>query len=303
MPSSRHGPQARADRPMRGILLIIASTICNATSDVMAKFLTTSLPVVEIAWIRFLCFAVIAVGMVLFTMGRNGLKASRPGLQVLRGVSIVVSSVFFIASLSFIPVAEATATAFIAPIFVTALSIPFLGEVVGRRRWTAAFVGLIGVLIVVRPGTAAFHPGALLTILSALCWACTLVVTRKMSGRDHATTTLVWSALVGFGLLSLAIPFYWVPPGPFELLIGILIGVVATAGQWLVILGFRFADASVLAPFSYAQLIWVTGLGYVIFGAIPDQWTFVGAAIIIASGLYTANRERIRRAQARADGP
>jgi drug/metabolite transporter (DMT)-like permease len=165
------------------------------------------------------------------------------------------------------------------------------------RRWLATAVGLIGVLIILRPGTSAFHPAAFFPIISALAWAATLIMTRMMSGREHAITTMTYSSIVGVGILSVLVPFVWVAPSWHDILFGIFIGVASTAGQWIVVLAFRYADASVLAPFSYTQLLWVSILGFLIFGEIPDIWTVIGAAFIVASGLYTAHRERVRRLQ------
>ena len=162
---------------------------------------------------------------------------------------------------------------------------------------------MIGVLIIVRPGTSAFHPAAILPILSALGWACTLVLTRKISGADNVITTMTYTALVGFVVLSVAVPFFWVVPTWQQIAIGACIGTAATAGHWIVVLAFRYADASVLAPFSYSQLVWVTLLGFAMFGDVPDVWTVAGAAVIISSGLYTAHRERVRRTKLIAAEP
>jgi drug/metabolite transporter (DMT)-like permease len=222
---------------------------------------------------------------------------SRPGLQLMRGVALVSSSLFFVSGLSFLPIAEASATGFVAPLFVTALSIVFLGESVGIRRWLATATGLVGVLIILRPGTGAFHPAAFFPIVSALGWACTLIMTRMMSGTERALTTMVYSSIAGLGVLSVLVPFVWVTPSWHDILFGMLIAVASTAGQWIVVLAFRYADASVLAPFSYTQLVWVSVLGFLIFGEVPDIWTVTGAAFIVASGLYTAHRERLRHSQ------
>jgi drug/metabolite transporter (DMT)-like permease len=151
------------------------------------------------------------------------------------------------------------------------------------------------VLIILRPGSSAFHPAAFFPIVSALCWAATLIMTRMMSGSERAITTMAYSAITGLCILSALVPLVWVPPTLHDILFGILIGIASTAGQWIVVLAFRYADASVLAPFSYSQLLWVSILGFIIFGEVPDVWTVTGAAFIIASGLYTAHRERIRR--------
>ncbi|WP_249123426.1 MULTISPECIES: DMT family transporter [unclassified Bradyrhizobium] len=290
------GPTTPVDRPLRGILLVLTSTIFLSSSDTMAKYLALRLPAVEIGWLRYLMFTLLMLPVVLAASPRQAMRTARPGMQVLRGLTLVGSSLLFISALRFLPIAEATTTSFVSPIFVTVLSIFVLGEVVGLRRWLATITGLVGVIIVVRPGTSAFHPAALLAITSALCWAVSLVTTRKIAGRDAPVTTMAYSAIVGFVLLSIMLPFVWMQPTAWELAIAAALGIAATSGHWLVVLAYRYGDASVLALFSYTQPIWATLLGYAVFGDVPDGWTFVGAAVIIASGLYTAHRERVRRA-------
>jgi drug/metabolite transporter (DMT)-like permease len=288
---------ARADRPFRGIALILASTVFLGLSDVTSKYLSATLPSIEIAWIRFLVFALVMVPAMLPGSHLFALRTVRPGLQVMRGVALLGSSLFFISGLRFLPIAEASATGFVSPLLVTALSIVFLGESVGVRRWLATAVGLIGVLIILRPGSSAFHPAAFFPLVSALSWACMLIMTRMMSGREAVMTTMTYSAIVGIGILTALVPLVWVAPSWHDILFGILIGVASTAGQWIVVLAFRYADASVLAPFSYTQLLWVSILGFLVFGEVPDIWTVTGAVFVVASGLYTAHRERLRRSQ------
>ena len=293
VPGNKPAAPARADRPFRGIALILASTVFLGTSDVTSKYLSATLPSVEIAWIRFLVFALIMLpGSPLYA-----LPTGRPGLQAMRGTALLLSSLFFISGLRFLPIAEASATGFVSPLFVTALSIVFLGESVGVRRWLATAVGLIGVMIILRPGSSAFHPAAFFPIVSALAWACTLIMTRMLSGRERVITTMTYSSIAGVCILSALVPFVWVTPSWHDILFGLLVGVASTAGQWIVVLAFRYAGASVLAPFSYSQLLWVSILGFLIFGEVPDVWTVVGAAFIVAGGLYTAHRERSRRSQ------
>jgi drug/metabolite transporter (DMT)-like permease len=273
---------ARADRPFRGIALILASTVFLGTSDVTSKYLSATLPSIEIAWIRFLVFALVMVPAMLPGTPLFALRTSRPGLQAMRGAALLGSSLLFISGLRFLPIAEASATSFVSPLFVTALSIFFLRESVGLRRWAATAVGLIGVLIILRPGSSAFHPAAVFPLVSAFCWALTLIMTRMLSGRERVITTMTYSAISGFLILSALVPAVWVTP---------------TSGQWIVVLAFRYANASVLAPFSYTQLLWVSSLGFVVFAEVPDVWTVTGAAFVVASGLYTAHRERVRRSQ------
>jgi len=299
-PSTGTGLHAGAvQSQLRGTLLIVASTVFFACSDVITKELADVLPPVEIAWLRYATFALMVVPALALNGGGSLLRSRHTGLQVIRGLGMVGSSILFTAGLPFLAVADATAIYFISPILIMALSVLFLGEVVRWRRWSAAFVGLVGVLIVIRPGTSAFESAAVLPLLGATSWAAAAVVTRRMSGQDHPLTTLAYSAIVGFIVLSAALPFTWVAPRWQEVLLGLAVGVLSTAGHWLVILAYRHANASAIAPFSYVQLLWATGLGYLAFGSLPDAWTALGAGIIAASGLYTAYRERVRAMERR----
>ena len=285
---------ARRDRSLHGIALILVSTLFFSCSDVLIKHLSSSLPAVEIAWLRYLTFSLLVLPALLRPGAAGALRTSRPGLQILRALGMVASALLFTVALRFLPVAEATATNFVSPIFITALSIPFLGETVGWRRWTAAFAGLAGVLMVIRPGTAGFDPATLISILAAFSWAVAAIATRKIGGADRPATTLAYSAFVGFLVLTAFLPFDWVQPNWREMGLGLCVGLVSTIGHWLIVLAYRRAKASTLAPFSYAQLVWSIGLGILIFGAVPDAWTLLGATIIAGSGLYTAHREHVR---------
>jgi drug/metabolite transporter (DMT)-like permease len=295
-PAAPNAP-ARADRPFKGIALILASTVFLGLSDVTAKYLTSSLPSIEITWIRFMVFALIMTPAMVPGSPFFALKTQRRRLHLMRGATVLGSSLFFITGLGFLPIAEASATGFVAPLFVTALATIFLNEVVGLRRWIATAVGLLGVIIILRPGTGAFHMAAFFPLVSALAWACTLIMTRMLSGTERAITTMAYSSIAGVLILTALVPFVWVTPTWQAVALGVFIGIASTAGQWIVVLAFRYADASVLAPFSYTQLVWVSFLGFLLFGEVPDVWTVTGAAFIVASGLYTAHRERVRRSQ------
>ena len=306
--------ETQAPPVLPAILLVLCAVVLFSLSDVLAKLLRQSLPAVEIAWLRYIVF--VAFGT--FLAGRNrfaGLRPRRPVLQGLRGLGLVGSAVLFISGLGYLPVAEATAINFISPAFITALSIPFLGEVVGFRRWAAVLAGLGGVLIVIGPGggavgggvprvcgpgAAALQAAAAYPLLSALCWAATIIITRRMGATDRTQTTLFWSALTGLAALTVLVPFGFVLPTPGQAGIALALGVCASVGQYLVIIAYRLVPASTLAPFSYAQILSSTGLGYLVFGAVPDRATLIGAAIVIASGLYTAHRERVRVLERRA---
>lgn len=285
------------DNPLRGIALSVASSTVFVMSDTTAKFLTASLPVAEITWIRYVVFVVFAVWL-----GRSAdlgaMWPRSPWLQVVRGLCVVGSAVLFVFGIRSMQIAQASVISFISPLLITLLSVPLLGEVVGIRRWAATAVGLLGVVIVARPGTSGFQPAALFGVASSVCWALGLVITRKMSGTERSATTLLWTAVVGAGVLSLMVPWVFIWPTPWQWVLTFCIGVLSTAGQWMVVLAHRWAPASVLAPFSYTQLLWATLAGWVVFDTLPDGWTLVGAAVIIASGLYTLHRERIRAREA-----
>jgi drug/metabolite transporter (DMT)-like permease len=281
-----------------GIALIVASTIFFSAGDIAAKILTETLPSVQVTWLRYLVFVALVVPAAFAARGREALKTSRQGLQLVRGVAVVMASISFMLGLEYLQVAEATAINFVSPIFITALSIPLLGEKVGARRFAAAGVGFLGVMLIVRPGTEAFQLAALFPIGAALVWAFATIATRHMNV-ERPETTLAYTAMVGFLILSALVPFEWRAMSLREVGYGLLTGLLSTAGHWLVIRGYRIASASILAPFSYVQLLFASLFGFAAFGAIPGSWTFVGGAVIAASGLYTAYRERVRAVEAK----
>jgi drug/metabolite transporter (DMT)-like permease len=282
------------------IVQTVVAVMLFSCSDTLAKLLRTQgLPAGEIAWLRYLVF--VGLGVVLIGKRRfNGVWPRAPRLQALRGVTLVGSAVLFIAGLNYLPIAEASAITFVSPALVTALSVLFLGEVVRIRRWTATLVGLLGVLIVIRPGSGALQLASLYPLGSAACWGATVVITRKMGTADRGETTLLWSAGVGFVLLTFLVPVGFVIPSLAQIGIGLVLGLGASTGQYLMILSYRRAPASLLAPFSYVQLLSSAALGYVVFGSVLDPTAFIGIAIIIASGLYIVHRERVRAREGRA---
>ncbi len=282
------------DDPIRGIVLSVSATVLFATADTIAKYLSNSLPIVEFIWIRYVLSVLFAAGMATQVPFRS-LRSRSPRLQFLRGLCVVASSVLFVFGVHRMTMAQATTISFLSPLLITILSIPLLGETVGIRRWAAVATGLLGMLIVVRPGLGGFQPAGLFGVASSFCWALALIITRRIAGTDLPQTTLIWSAAVGAVALSALLPFEAVWPTGRQLVLALILGVLASIGQWLVILAHRIAPASVLAPFFYGQLLWVTVSGFLVFGNLPDVWTITGASIIVTSGLYTAHRERVRR--------
>ncbi len=285
------------DNPLRGIALSASACAVFAVADVTSKFLSTGMPIIEIQWIRYVLFLGMAATLAMHKPGRPG-RTRNPKLQILRGLCVVSSSVLFVYGIREMTMAQATTISFLSPLLITVLSIPLLGEIVGLRRWAAVVVGMAGMLIIVRPGTSGFQPAALFGVASSSCWALALIITRKISASDEPRITILWSALIGGVVLTILLPFEATWPTPSQFALCLMLGVLSSAGQWMVVLAHRLAPASLLAPISYTQLPWVTIGGYIVFDNLPDRWTLVGASIIITSGLYTAHRERIRRRHA-----
>ncbi len=267
--------------------------------DATSKLFAASHHPVQVAWARYLFILLFLAPVVAGGRGR-AVRTARLWLQLARGLCMLGSALFFIFALSRLPLATATSLGFVSPLLVTALSIPMLGERVGVRRWLAVAVGFAGVLIVVRPGAASFDPAALLPIASSACWAMGLIITRMMRGSEPVLTTLLLSTLVAFAATSLAVLPVW-RPMPAEIwALAALMGGLSTVGQYFLIAAFRYAPPSLLAPFSYSQIVWATLLGLALFGTLPDVLTWVGAAVIVGSGIYTLHRERVLHRQVRS---
>lgn len=284
---------SRIDQPLVGMVLAVAAGLFFGCSDALSKYLAPSLPTIQIVWMRWFGFLAIVIPTIIMSRGRVMRSRAMP-IQIGRSLCLVGSSLFFVHGLGYLPLASATTLSFVSPMLVTALSIPLLGEVVRARRWAAIAVGMLGVLVVVRPGTGAFDPAAVWPMVSATCWALGVIATRRLAGVDPPWTAMCYSAVVGFAVLSVAVVPIFVMPTLAHVGIAALLAIAATAGQYLIVLAFQRAPASLLAPFTYLQLIWSTALGYLIFANLPDAWTWTGAAIIVGSGLYTAHRERVR---------
>lgn len=280
---------------------MLGATLMFVSLDALAKHLSQSYPVLQIVWARYAAMAV----LLAFYIGRRlpgTLRTRCLGLQMWRSLALMATTGLFFSALSFIPLADATAIMFVAPILVTALSMPLLGERVGPRRWASIVVGFGGALIIVRPGTAAMDPAALLALAAATCYALYQIATRRLSRSDPPMTTLFYSALVGAGLASLVVPFAWVAPRSLgDGLALAALGVIGGFGHYLLIKAFDAAPAATVSGFGYFTLVWATLLGFLAFGDLPDAWTVVGALVIAGSGLYILHRERVRKGSPSAD--
>jgi len=261
--------------------------------DTMGKFLTETVHPVQIVWFRQLGLF-LGVVVLISMRGRSVLASSNPKLQIGRGVLAACSATLFIVGVSYVPLADAVAITFVAPFMVTVMGALILREPVGIRRWTAVVIGFIGTLIVIRPGMGVIHPAAVLLIVAASAFALRQVLSRILAGEDKTQTTVAYTAIVSWTLLTIPLPFIWQNPSSgLEIALLIAMAVVAAFAEILVIMALDAAQAVVVAPVQYSLLIWGTFYGFIVFGQLPDAWTWIGALIIVATGLYTLNRERL----------
>lgn len=261
--------------------------------DTHAKYLTDSLHPIQITWSRQLGL-LLGVVVLIALRGSQVLRTSHPWLQVGRGALAATSATVFIFAVSYVPLADAVAVSFVAPFIVTLMGALVLREPVGIRRWSAVIIGFLATLIVIRPGMGVLHPAVFLVIIAATAFAMRQILSRVLSGADPVETTVAYTAIVGSAILTIPLPFVWRTP-ELGLELGLLVSmaVIAAAAEVLVIKALEVAQAVVVAPVQYTLLIWGTFYGWMVFGQLPDFWTWVGALIIVATGLYTLNRERL----------
>ena len=279
--------------PLSGIMLMLGAFATFATLDSTAKWLGQFLPIGEVALGRYAFGALFAAlaGWLLF--GKGFLRTGHPRLQVLRGVFMFGATYFNFMAVRYLQLAVTSAILFAAPLIVCALSPLVLGERVGWRRWAAVLAGFFGVLLIIRPGTAAFHPAMLLSIAAAFTLAAYQVLTRKVGGRDNPFSSVFWATLVG-GVLSVPLLATGTPvPDHAGLWLGLMwMGFAGTFGHVLLTEAHRRADASLLAPFAYSQMLWMVLIGWWWFGDVPDMPTIIGALIVAAAGLFVFYREQ-----------
>ncbi len=286
------GTRSAGDYPLKGILLMLAAMAVVPLMDGVAKHLSTSFPVLQVVWARYFFHLLILLPVALWRHGAGALLLKNPWLQIVRGGFLLGSTILFFAAIAVMPIADALALVFVAPLVVTALSPLVLGERVGPRRWTAVSLGFVGVLVIVRPGMSAFHSGMLLALGAGTVYALYSLATRKLSGSAPPLVTLAYTALLGALVMSAAVPAVWTRPDAANLLWMALMGALAAGGHFLIIKSFEHAEASLLAPLAYSEIVMATVVGYLAFGDFPDLWTWAGIVIVIASGVYVSLRER-----------
>lgn len=285
-----------ANNTLTGIFLLVAAVACFASLDTTVKWLSKSLPSLQIAGIRYIGSFLLTLAILRPSPGAPVLKTKRPRLQILRSLGLVITTLCSFTALHFMPLTEVTSITFSSPLIVAIIAWPLLGEKMGPRRVIAVLAGFAGVLVITRPGTHGFHPAVMLAFLAAISNAFYSVATRMLAAHDSPKTTMFYTGLCGTIIMLPILPFAWQMPATLEIWIGLLVtGIFGALGHWLLILAHQRATATVLAPFFYGQLIFAMLLATLFLGERPDRWTIVGASIVMLSGLYLIYRERVRK--------
>lgn len=281
---------AAAGPEKRGILLFCLALLLFSGMDIVAKYLTGKYPALQVVWARYASQFFWTL-IVLSPRLRAFMRTKHLMMQLIRSACLFGATFFFFSSLKHLAFAEATAIFEIAPLVITILSVVILKEQVGLRRWLGVLAGLLGALIIIRPGAEVFTPAAVYPVIAATCFAGYSIATRFLGQDEPAATSFLYTTLIGTIVGSLIVPFAWETPDMIDLPIMASFGVIGACGHILLILALNYAQASVIAPFSYLALLLNALWGMVIFGEFPDAYTWVGAAVIVGAGLYVWHRE------------
>ena len=283
--------------PAIAVALTIAAGIMLAGMDAFAKFLSLGLPFIVVLWGRYFFHTVITFGSYgIKTRSLQFLRARCPGLQFIRALALFGATFFMYIAITRMPLGDAAAIQFLAPVLVTALSGLLLGERVGPRRWMGVGFGFIGVLLVARPGSGVLGWSALLPLATAVLLAIYMIMTRIIRNKDDAAATTFYSTALGALILSVLVVFNWQTPTLMQWSLMVAMGSAGAVGHFMLVKAFHSAEASMLAPFTYSQVVAAIAWGYLVFADIPSIWTVAGASVVIASGLYVWYREtRVKR--------
>jgi len=278
-------------RPLLGIaFMCLAGTIFPIMNG-LAKWMSASYSSEQVVWARTLSHLLLVLAVLTPRYGLGILATRRPTVQLARSCMLLASTFLFFSALKFIPVAQAAAISFIAPLIVVLLAGPMLGERVSLGRVLAVLFGFFGVLIVIRPGSSVFQWASLFVLGSASCYAVYQLLTRLVAGVDKPETSVVYSALVGSVILSLLVPWFWQSPERWlDVVLLCSLGALGAAGHYCVARALSYAPANFVSPFHYWQMVGSVAVGYWLFGDLPDTYTWLGSALIIGAGLYVGLR-------------
>ena len=280
-------PVSAPPQILLGILFMLTEGLLFPVMGGLAKLLGQDYSSLQISWARAFGHILFLLALFLPRMGLSLLRTRRPGLQLVRSTMLIISNLNFFYAISFIPLAKAAAISLAAPLIVALLAWPMLGERTTRGRVVALLIGFVGVLVVIRPGTALFHWASVCVFISATAYAVYQILTRRIASSDSAETSALYSSCVGgFGLL-VVLPFVWQDPDSWRdigLFIGV--GVLGALGHYCVARAFGYGPANMLSPFQYFQLLGSVAVGWLLFSELPDAVTWLGAGIIMGAGLY-----------------
>ena len=272
---------------------MLGAVLAFAGMDASMKQLASNYPALQLGAIRGLSSLPIVLVWAVATRGWASLKPVNIPLHLLRAALGIGMMAGFIYGLARLPLSSAYAITFVAPMLITAMAVPLLGEKVGPRRWTAIVIGLIGVLVILRPGVGSVSWAALAVLLAAFCYAASAITVRILTRTDSTPAMVVWVLLLmGVGAGALAWP-NWVAIQFSDIGIIALVGVFGALGQVALTEAFRLGEASQIAPLEYTALVWTVMIDLMFWGVLPGAMTWFGAAIIVASGLYLLHRERV----------
>jgi drug/metabolite transporter (DMT)-like permease len=280
------------NRTLIGILFMLAAASLFPVMNGLVQILSTRYSTEQIVWARAASHFIFVLAIFVPPLGVAVVRTTTPKWQVIRSMVHLMSMLFFFTGVKYLPLAKAASISFTAPFFVALLAWPMLGERITLNRLLAVIVAFLGVLVIIRPGTDVFQWASLYMLGSAICYALYQILTRRVAGYDSAETTAVYSALVGTIVMSIVAPFVWTPIASWTDA-GLLfsLGIIGGTAHYFVARAMTHAEASIIAPFGYWQLVGSVVVGYVISGYLPDSYTWIGAGIIMCAGSYIAWHE------------
>lgn len=286
-------------RPLTGVMLMLAALLCFALLDATSKHLSQIYSVPLLVWARYTLHCLMMVVVLAPSMRMKLIATKSPLTQVARGTLLVAVTGLAMGAFRVMPLAEATALLFVAPLFVVLLAGPLLGERAGGLRWLAVLAGFGGTLLIAKPGGNLPISGIALALTAAICYSLYQILTRRLSSTESTVTMLFYTALIGTAVMTLGLPWFWRGPMPdaLDALMIASLGLYGGTGHFLLIRAFRHAPASTLSTFQYMQLIWATLFGWGIYHQLPDAWSFLGMIIVVCSGLLVAVGERRARSR------
>ena len=282
--------------PVRGVMYMLATAVIIFPSlNASVKYLIEDYSLVQIVWVRSIVHFSWMLVLFMPALGLQLFRSNNFGIQISRSFFQLIALVTYVIGLSYIPIGTAAAIYFTGPLIVVALSAPMLAEKVGIRRWVAVFFGFVGALIIIRPGVDGMHWATVFILASAVFYAFFQLLTRIAADHDDYRVSAIYTVALALIISTFAVPFFWKTPVDIvDCFVFAGLGVFGGVGHLFIVKAYEHAEASLIGPLDYGQLLGATIIGYVVFAEFPDLWTWFGAAIIVLSGIYVAQRERAK---------